>query len=133
MGIATFNDVISVLNQIKADYVKHRATFIKGKDMLELLKGLGANEEDIDKLKQVSNFLPKDPTLPFRKSKNGRFCFDMEIQKIERLEFQPFILSAEEDFVRHDSGQLRRFEEIDNDLQGNSVFQALLRFKAFMV
>jgi hypothetical protein len=78
-------------------------------------------------------FTPGDPTLPFRKSKNGCFCFNIKNGRIDRLEFQPFILSADEDFVRHDSGQVREFVEIGNDLQLNSVLQALLRFNALMI
>ncbi|MBV9022750.1 MAG: 2OG-Fe dioxygenase family protein [Streptomycetaceae bacterium] len=101
--------------------------------MAGLLKGLGATETDIESIKQISGGLPDDPTLLFRKSKNGRFCFDIKNGRIDRLEFQPFILSADEDFVRHDSGQVREFSEISDDLQLNSVLQGLLRFQAFMV
>lgn len=124
---------IAEMEKLKEEYIRNRSVFIKGESMIELLKNLGATQDDLEKLKLVSDDLPADPTLPFRKSKNGRFSFDFESGRIDRLEFQPFSLSANEDFVRHDSGQLRKFEEIDNDLQLNSAFQALLIFKAFMV
>lgn len=100
--------------------------------MIPILKVLGATNDDLEGMKTVSESLREDPTLPFRKSKNGRFCFDFERSTVRRLEFQPFALSAEEDFVRHDSGQTRKFQEIDDDLQGNSALQALLVFKALV-
>lgn len=97
--------------------------------MVPILQGLGATEEDFARIQTVSEDLPPDPTLPFRESKNGRFCFDSEKGNIRRLEFQPFALSVTEDFKRHDSDQIRHFAEIGNDLQRNTVFQALLLFK----
>jgi hypothetical protein len=45
---------------------------------------------------------------------------------------RPFALSAEEDFKRYDSGPTRHFDEVSNDLQLNTVFQALLIFKAMV-
>ena len=114
-------------------YNQDRSVFIPGAHMRELLKELGASDADLDAIQHVSDDLPEDPTLPFRQSKNGRFCYDFDKKVIFRGEFQPFVLSAEEDFVRHDSGQARRFAEIGNDLQLNSALHALLRFNAFMV
>ncbi len=61
--------------------------------------------------------------LPFRKSRNGRFCFDFDRAQIERLEFQPFVLSVEEDFIRYDSGKVRHFRGINDDLQLNTAFR----------
>jgi hypothetical protein len=130
---ATLAHPFAELVDVKADYLRNRAVFIDGHRMATMLTGLGASAKDFEPIRQLGQGLPADPTLPFRKSKNGRFYFDAERRTIDRLEFQPFILSAEENFVRHDSGQVRRFAEIDDDLQQNSVLQALLRFKAFMV
>ncbi|ONI81703.1 hypothetical protein ALI144C_19820 [Actinosynnema sp. ALI-1.44] len=101
--------------------------------MTRLLAALGATEEDLQKIKLVSDNLSKDPTLPFRESRNGRFCIDFDTAQAYRLEFQPFVLSAEEDFVRHDSNMVRRFDEIGNDLQLNSTLQALLKFKSLVI
>lgn len=133
MSETDLNDTMSEIKKIKKEYIQNRSTFIKGEHMAELLKGLGATGADLKTIIQVSDSLPDDPTLPFRKSKNGRFYFNIKNGQIDRLEFQPFILSADEDFVRHDSGQVRKFAEIGNDLQLNSVLQALLRFKALMI
>jgi hypothetical protein len=121
----TFADIA----EIRSGYVKDRFAFVAGEKMIELLPALGASKDDLAKLKLVSNNLAADPTLPFRMSKNGRFCFDPETSSIYRGEYQPFILSAEEDFVRHDSGQVRKFHEVGNDLQLNTAFQALLIFQ----
>lgn len=64
-------------------------------------------------MKTISDTLRTDPTLPFRRSKNGRFALDLDKREVRRLEPQPFILSAEKDFVRHDSGKVRNFEDVD--------------------
>ncbi|MFJ3219971.1 2OG-Fe dioxygenase family protein [Kitasatospora sp. NPDC086801] len=125
--------VISDLTRIKKEYVEQRSAFVPGEHMAGLLKGLGATDADLAQLQRVSDDLPDDPTLPFRKSKNGRFHFDVKNGTVDRGEFQPFVLSAGEDFVRHDSGQTREFAEVGDDLQLNRAFQGLLLFKAFMV
>ncbi|MCP3981064.1 MAG: 2OG-Fe dioxygenase family protein [bacterium] len=98
--------------------------------MEEILLGLGATPEDIEALRTASENLAADPTLRFRESRNGRFCFDYEQNRLQRLEFQPFILTKDEDFVRHDSGKVREFRGIQDDLQLNTGFQALMRFQA---
>ncbi|KAL4890626.1 2OG-Fe dioxygenase-domain-containing protein [Aspergillus ambiguus] len=124
--------VIADLILLRKQFIKSRLIFVGGPRMTAILKALGATNSALEKMKTVSNGLRGDPTLPFRKSRNGRFCFDFEQSKVRRLEFQPFVLSVEENFVRHDSGQIRKFEELDEDLQGNSALQALLKFKALM-
>jgi len=124
---------LSLLDAIKKEYQEKRSTFIPGDTMKDILLALGALPEDFAKLTQVSNHLADDPTLPFRKSRNGRFCFNFDDGRIERLEFQPFVLSVEEDFIRHDSGKIRHFRGINDDLQLNTVFQAIMRFKAYII
>lgn len=120
------------LTQLREQFIRDRVIFLEGRRMISLLKKLGATAEDFEDIQKVSDGLPLDPTLPFRRSKNCRFVYDFKKDELRRLEFQPFMLSAEEDFVRHDSGTERIFEEVDNDLQLNSVLQALFIFKAFM-
>ncbi|KAJ5756918.1 uncharacterized protein N7511_007100 [Penicillium nucicola] len=136
MAIETINAetraVIADLIQLREQFIKNRLIFVKGTRLIPILKLLGATDHDLEKMKTVSNTLRDDPTLPFRKSKNGRFCFDFEQSQVRRLEFQPFALSVEEDFVRHDSGQIREFQEVDEDLQGNSTLHALFVFKALI-
>ncbi|EKV15639.1 TqaL [Penicillium digitatum] len=131
-GKPEFYDAISQICQLRQKYLENRTVFVDGREMAPLLKALGARDEDFVTLQAVNNVLIDDPTLPFRKSRNGRFCFDWETQTLRRLEFQPFALSLEEDFKRHDSNTVRRFDEVDNDLQLNTVFQALLLFKGLM-
>ncbi|MGW1194274.1 2OG-Fe dioxygenase family protein [Streptomyces sp. NPDC002536] len=127
------HDALSEILDIRADYIAGRSVFVTGDRMAGLLKALGATPEDLEKLKRVSDDLREDPTLPFRRSKNGRFCFDFKDLRAFRLEFQPFALSAEEDFVRHDSGKARVFHEIGDDLQQNTALQALFVFKSLMI
>lgn len=124
---------IATIMKIRKRYLEERFVFVEGAEMVPLLAQLGATQADFARLQQVSDRLYKDPTLPFRRSRNGRFCFDMEAKKLRRLEFQPFALSLEEDFKRHDSGQIRVFDEVEDELQLNTAFQALMVFKAAVI
>lgn len=121
------------LAELRARYMRERFIFIEGEKLLSYLFCLGATDTDVISLKQVSTNLKCDPTLPFRKSRNGRFLFDYEKSIISRLEYQPFVLSHDEDFFRFDSNQLRSFEEINEDLQLNTAFQALLCIKSIII
>jgi hypothetical protein len=129
---SNYYGAIASIMEIRRKYIEDRLVFVEGEKMVSLLKALGVRDQDFELIKRVSDNLGKDPTLPFRRSKNGRFCFDFGTNSVRRLEFQPFALSAEEDFKRYDSGQTRTFDEVDNDLQLNTVFQALLIFKAMI-
>lgn len=124
-----YQNAISKIMELRESYLRHRYVYVERDSMIPIMKGLGATEDDFISIQAVSDNLPPDPTLPFRESKNGRFCFDFEGKNIHRLEFQPFALSVTEDFKRHDSDQVRHFAEIENDLQLNSAFRALLLFK----
>jgi hypothetical protein len=128
-----FYEAVAEVMRLRKKYVEDRCIFIESRDMIPILLGLGGRPEDLPKLQEVSNNLYHDPTLPFRRSRNGRFCIDFDTNTLRRLEFQPFTLTVEEDFKRYDSGQIRRFDEIQNELQLNSVFQALFAFKAMML
>ncbi|KAF7503219.1 hypothetical protein GJ744_004196 [Endocarpon pusillum] len=126
-----FYEGIAKLMDLRRKYIEDRSIFIRGEDMIPLLKALGVKDSDFAPLKLVSDHLGVDPTLNYREIKNGRFCFDFDTQSIRRLEKQPFTLSVGEEFRRHDSGKIREFEEVDNDLQLNTVLQALMVFKVF--
>lgn len=118
---------------LRCKYIRDRFVFIKGAQMLEYLRCFGATETDIISLQGISENLRSDPTLPFRKSRNGRFLFDYRGPSIARLESQPFLLSYDEDFVRFDSNRPRCFDEINNELQLNTAFQALLCIKSLII
>jgi hypothetical protein len=128
-----FYEAVAEVMRLRRKYVEERTVFIESRDMIPLLLGLGASPEDVAALGSVSDNLYHDPTLPFRRSRNGRFCIDFGTNTLRRLEFQPFTLTVEEDFKRYDSGQIRRFDEIQDELQLNSAFQALFAFKAMML
>ena len=121
------------LKRLRESYIEERVAFVPGHTMKEILAEMGATDGDFTELERVSGSLPPDPTLPFRRSRNGRFAIDFESRQIKRTEYQPFILSKEEDFVRHDSGKIREFRAIQDDLQLNAAFQGLLRFKAYVI
>ncbi|KAK3685287.1 2OG-Fe dioxygenase-domain-containing protein [Podospora appendiculata] len=127
-----YYEAISMIMKYRNTYLRDRSVFVEGEDMVKLLGALGATAEDFEAIQQVSDHLDTDPTLPFRRSRNGRFCFDFGTRSVRRLEFQPFALSLEEDFKRHDSGQVRVFDEVQDELQLNTAFQALLVFKAMV-
>ncbi|KAI9777632.1 MAG: hypothetical protein M1839_008686 [Geoglossum umbratile] len=125
-------EMLDELWTLRERFIATRAIWIPGAYMAELCRGLGATEEDFESIRTVSDTLKTDPTLPFRHSKNGRFIYDFDHEQVRRLAFQPFVLSVEENFVRHDSGTTREFEEVGEDLQQNSVLHALFLFQAFM-
>lgn len=101
--------------------------------MVQLLKYLGTTTLEISFLKSISDKLCPDPTLNFRESRNGRFFYHHLEKSIYRTEFQPFILSTEEDFVRHDSNKVRKFMGLNEDLTQNIAFQNLLKIKYYLI
>ncbi|KAL4904274.1 hypothetical protein BDW74DRAFT_178855 [Aspergillus multicolor] len=129
----SFYAAISQILSLRQKYIRDRALFIEGSTLAPLLTQLGAHPADLQLLPHVNGTNTSDPTLPFRKSRNGRFCLDTANRTATRLERQPFTLSTTEDFIRHDSDTIRHFDELAPQLQGNSVFQALLLFKTLMI
>jgi hypothetical protein len=122
--------VLQLLLNVRSEYEKNRFAHISWSEMKHILRFFWATDEDIRKLEYSGDFLWKDPTLPFRESRNGRFLINFEENNISRLEFRPFVLSREEDFVRDDSGILRHFRGIQDDFQLNTAFQALQKFQS---
>ena len=129
----SFYEAVAEIMKLRQKYIEDRSIFVESKDMIPLLLGLGANRSDLARMQIVSENLYCDPTLPFRRSRNARFCIDFDSKSLRRLEFQPFTLTADEDFKRYDSGAIRRFDEVQDELQCNSVFQALFAFKAMII
>ncbi|XPS69773.1 hypothetical protein M3J07_002020 [Ascochyta lentis] len=128
-----FYQAIAEILKIREQYIQNRSVFVRGQDFLPILLGLGASHEDIMTLPLTSDNLETDPTLPFRKTANSRFCFDWDTKSMRRIENQPFMLSKDEDFDRFDSGKVRNFDEIKPDISLNSTFLAVLVFKAIMI
>lgn len=128
-----YDSAMSDVMDVRSEYIRARWAFVDGARMASLLQSLGATDEDFEQLKLVSEQLESDPTLPFRKSRNGRICLNPQTRRGYRLEAQPFVLSREEDFVRHDSETLRTFDEVQDDLQLNTALQAMLVFKFLVV
>ncbi|KAE9986902.1 hypothetical protein EG328_004344 [Venturia inaequalis] len=133
--IQTLSATPQLLNFRNA-FVKKRYVFLPGAEMIRVLSGLGAKQRDIKMLQNACSNLPRDPTLPFRRAQMGRFLFDQSspgTPVFRRGEHQPWVLSGAEDFVRHDSGKVRHFNEVTESLHSNTAFQALLAFKFFMM
>lgn len=126
-----FYNALGRIMDLRKKYLANRHLYVTGEEMHDLLKPLGARDEDFERLRDVSNHLGKDPTLPYREIKQGRYVFDCGDRSIYRTEKQPFILSTKEGFKRYDSDTYRSFPEIEDDLQQNTVLQALLLFKTF--
>ncbi|KAJ6113875.1 hypothetical protein N7523_007192 [Penicillium sp. IBT 18751x] len=118
--------------QLRQAYLRDGCIFIEGEDLIPILKGIGAKEEDFEKLKQVSHHLDPDPTVNYRTLRSGRFSVDMKAGTIERLQRQPFILTTAENYKRHDSDIPRDFGDFDENHQNNTVIQAMLVFKAWV-
>jgi hypothetical protein len=57
---------------------------------------------------QICDHLPTNPTLPFRRSKNGRFLYKMfgSTLRLHRPNQQLFILTTGEHFIRSDTCQV---------------------------
>jgi cystathionine beta-lyase/cystathionine gamma-synthase len=130
---ASFYNAMTSLLEMRTRYTKERVVFMEGEWLIPILKALGAQAEDFDALQQVSNHLGNDPTVNYRTIRNGLFCFDFENKTIRRLRKQRFTLTVEEDYKRHDSGLARDFPEVRGDLQYNTVLQALMVVKAFIM
>ncbi|GIJ29213.1 hypothetical protein Vqi01_43750 [Micromonospora qiuiae] len=127
------DEALAEIAQIKERYVRDRAAFVRGEHLIRILSAFGSTPESVAAFQRVTEGLPPDPTLAFRKARNGRFCLDVAAGRAYRTEFQPFVLTADEDFVRHDSGKVRHFAEINDETQQNPTFQALLIFKMLVV
>ncbi|MER1938262.1 2OG-Fe dioxygenase family protein, partial [Proteus terrae] len=97
------------------------------------IKQLGAEEKDINTLMEYGDYLAQDPTLSFRHSRTGRYLFDNDIETISRLEYQPFVLTEEDGFIREDSGAQRHFRALDDRWQSNTAYQALLKLKMLLI
>lgn len=100
--------------------------------MVPILKGLGARNDDFENVQQISDLTGPDPTLDYRSVTYGRYCIDPETRSIRRLVTEPYTLTVQEDYKRHDSGIPRMFDEAPADMQGNTVVQALMIFKALV-
>ena len=127
------DSIKSSFNLLREKYLQDGYLWIPGNEMLDYLKIFGANADDLDELARTGDLLPQDPTLAFRKSKNGRFELRPDQGIINRLVFQPFVLDANQGFKRHDSGKMRYFRGLQDDVQKNSIFKALLAFKMSLV
>lgn len=129
---AKFYESVAAIMALRASYLRDRYIFVKGEDMVPILEGLGARKDDFDSVQQISDLTGPDPTLDYRSVTYGRYCIDPETRSIRRLESQPYTLTVQEDYKRHDSGVPRTFDEAPTDMQGNTVVQALLLFKALV-
>lgn len=129
----SLNEALGRIRELRQQYLKDRYIFIPGAEVKDLVFSLGATPGDLAELQRDSGQLEVDPTLTFRRSRNGRYCFVPWKREIYRTVQQPFVLSAKEDFVRHDSGEIREFAGISSKTQGNPVFQMLLAINALIV
>lgn len=129
---AHFYSAIASIMALRQTYLKNRFIFVRGEDMIPILKGLGATNEDFDYVQLVSDLTGPDPTLDYRTVTHGRYSIDFASRSIQRLEQQPYTLTVQEDYRRHDSGVPRIFDETPAEMQGNTVVQALLLFKALI-
>ncbi|KAH9904501.1 2OG-Fe dioxygenase-domain-containing protein [Xylariomycetidae sp. FL2044] len=130
---ARFYEAIAAIMDLRKSYLRDRYLFVQGEDMIGILKGLGARDEDFEAAQEFSDLTGPDPTLDYRTVTYGRYCIDTETRSIRRLENQPYTLTVQEDYKRHDSGIQRTFDEAPTEMQGNTVVQALLLFKAMVL
>lgn len=127
------NLLISEISKIKIEHQQSKYVFIPQSSIINLIKQLGAEDKDIKALIKYGDYLSPDPTLSFRHTRTGRYLFDNDIKTISRLEYQPFVLTEEDGFIREDSGAQRHFRAIDDRWQSNSAYQALLKLKMLLI
>lgn len=125
--------LINKINEIKKEYKNNKYVFIPQNVVINLIKQLGAEEKDINTLIEYGDYLAQDPTLSFRHSRTGRYLFNNDIETISRLEYQPFVLTEEDGFIREDSGAQRHFRALDDRWQSNTAYQALLKLKMLLI
>ncbi|KAJ4363402.1 hypothetical protein N0V83_009695 [Neocucurbitaria cava] len=130
---AQFYESIASIMALRHTYLQNKFIFVPGENLIPILKGLGAREDDFESVKEISDLTGPDPTLDYRTVTYGRFCIDPETRSIRRLETQPYTLTEQEDYKRHDSGIPRTFDEAPTDMQGNTVVQALMLFKSLIL
>jgi hypothetical protein len=129
---ARFYEAIASIMALRTSYLEDRFIFVRGKEMVPILQGLGARDEDFEFVQEISDLTGPDPTLDYRSVTYGRYCIDPETRSIRRLESQPYTLTVQEDYKRHDSGVPRMFDEAPLEMQGNTVVQALMIFKSLV-
>ncbi|UDF26348.1 2OG-Fe dioxygenase family protein [Proteus terrae] len=125
--------LINKISEIRKEYKNNKYVFIPQNIVIDLIKQLGAEEKDINTLMEYGDYLVQDPTLSFRHSRTGRYLFDNDIETISRLEYQPFVLTEEDGFIREDSGAQRHFRALDDRWQSNTAYQALLKLKMLLI
>ncbi|WP_337135998.1 2OG-Fe dioxygenase family protein [Proteus terrae] len=125
--------LINKISEIRKEYKNNKYVFIPQDIVIDLIKQLGAEEKDINALMEYGDYLAQDPTLSFRHSRTGRYLFDNDIEMISRLEYQPFVLTEEDGFIREDSGAQRHFRALDDRWQSNTAYQALLKLKMLLI
>jgi hypothetical protein len=125
--------LINKISEIRKEYKNNKYVFIPQDIVIDLIKQLGAEEKDINALMEYGDYLAQDPTLSFRHSRTGRYLFDNDIATISRLEYQPFVLTEEDGFIREDSGTQRHFRALDDRWQSNTAYQALLKLKMLLI
>ncbi|CRL62286.1 2OG-Fe dioxygenase family protein [Proteus penneri] len=125
--------LIDKISEIKKEYKNNKYVFIPQNIVIDLIKQLGAKEKDINTLMEYGDYLAQDPTLSFRHTRTGRYLFDNDIETISRLEYQPFVLTEEDGFIREDSGAQRHFRALDDRWQSNTTYQALLKLKMLLI
>ena len=70
--------VIQLLDGIRKEYIEKRYTFIEGTVMIKILRYFGASDDDLRFLENSEGNLLSDSTLPFRKSRSGRFLINFK-------------------------------------------------------
>ncbi|KGA56312.1 2OG-Fe dioxygenase family protein [Proteus vulgaris] len=125
--------LINKISEMKKEYKNNKYLFIPQILVIDLIKQLGAEEKDINTLMEYGDYLAQDPTLSFRYSRTGRYLFDNDLETISRLEYQPFVLTEEDGFIRENSGAQRHFRALDDRWQSNTAYQALLKLKMLLI
>lgn len=89
---------IATIMALRQTYFQDRFTFMRGEDMVPVLKRLGATDENFRYVKSISNITGLN--LDYCTVTHGRYS--RLRRTIQRLEWQPYTLPVQEDYCRHD-------------------------------
>jgi len=126
---------LNFLQKEKESMKQNKFIFVQGSDMRSLLTHVfGAKEGDFAELENICDNQNHDPKLKFRKIASWRLSMDLAKGIAWRVERTPWVLTKADGFVRGgEGGTYRFFGEAQDWIMQNTAWQALIRFKAFMM
>jgi hypothetical protein len=122
-----------MLEDFRAQLRERRYVFARSEEMTCMMRLFGATDAGLAELRGVCSNLNPDPYLPFRDTGLYRLVLDFGKRHAHRAVREPFVLTPDDGFNRPDAGLNRFFGEPQHWVLENSAWQALVRWKAYMM